>query len=135
MARWAESSPLPHTVGAARSITARARGGVIPSSRPEGGVAADHMHRVGRVKQTASHSPGRYCLLSALMGSEQWLVLRRGPLARQGGTDFQVKHQITRSHKPIRNKNWSDLMEEITPTHKTFWKVTKALKSALAAAQ
>ncbi|GBP62300.1 hypothetical protein EVAR_48473_1 [Eumeta japonica] len=29
----------------------------------------------------------------------------------------------------VRNENWSDLMEEITPLHKAFWKVTKALKT------
>ncbi|GBP05701.1 hypothetical protein EVAR_73693_1 [Eumeta japonica] len=28
----------------------------------------------------------------------------------------------------VRNENWSDLMEEITPAHKAFWKVSKALK-------
>ncbi|GBP65363.1 hypothetical protein EVAR_52137_1 [Eumeta japonica] len=29
----------------------------------------------------------------------------------------------------MRNENWSDFMEEITPSHKAFWKVTKALKT------
>ncbi|GBP64762.1 hypothetical protein EVAR_14958_1 [Eumeta japonica] len=29
----------------------------------------------------------------------------------------------------VRNENWSDLMEEITPSHKAFWKVTKALET------
>ncbi|GBP60104.1 Probable RNA-directed DNA polymerase from transposon BS [Eumeta japonica] len=29
----------------------------------------------------------------------------------------------------FRNESWSDLMEEITPSHKAFWKVTKALKT------
>ncbi|GBP67650.1 Probable RNA-directed DNA polymerase from transposon BS [Eumeta japonica] len=29
----------------------------------------------------------------------------------------------------FRNESWSDLMEEITPSHKAFWKITKALKT------
>ncbi|GBP32882.1 hypothetical protein EVAR_81672_1 [Eumeta japonica] len=29
----------------------------------------------------------------------------------------------------FRNENWNDLVEEITPSHKAFWKVTKALKT------
>ncbi|GBP27707.1 RNA-directed DNA polymerase from mobile element jockey [Eumeta japonica] len=29
----------------------------------------------------------------------------------------------------VKNKEWSNLMEDISPTHQAFWKVTKALKS------
>ncbi|GBP36679.1 Probable RNA-directed DNA polymerase from transposon BS [Eumeta japonica] len=29
----------------------------------------------------------------------------------------------------FRNESWSDLMEEIRPSHKAFWKITKALKT------
>ncbi|GBP50544.1 Probable RNA-directed DNA polymerase from transposon BS [Eumeta japonica] len=29
----------------------------------------------------------------------------------------------------FRNESWSDLMEEITPSHKAFWRITKALKT------
>ncbi|GBP88871.1 hypothetical protein EVAR_63893_1 [Eumeta japonica] len=29
----------------------------------------------------------------------------------------------------VKNKEWSNVMKEITPTHKGFWKATKALKS------
>ncbi|GBP24118.1 Probable RNA-directed DNA polymerase from transposon BS [Eumeta japonica] len=29
----------------------------------------------------------------------------------------------------VKNEEWSNLMEDISPTHKAFWKVTKALKS------
>ncbi|GBP11668.1 Probable RNA-directed DNA polymerase from transposon BS [Eumeta japonica] len=29
----------------------------------------------------------------------------------------------------LRNENWSDLMEEITPSHKVFWKITETLKT------
>ncbi|GBP82764.1 RNA-directed DNA polymerase from mobile element jockey [Eumeta japonica] len=31
--------------------------------------------------------------------------------------------------REVKNDNWSDLMEEITPTHKAYWAVAKALKS------
>ncbi|GBP87774.1 Probable RNA-directed DNA polymerase from transposon BS [Eumeta japonica] len=31
----------------------------------------------------------------------------------------------------FRNETWSDLMEEIRPTHKAFWKITKALKTEI----
>ncbi|GBP22775.1 hypothetical protein EVAR_13566_1 [Eumeta japonica] len=33
------------------------------------------------------------------------------------------------SRSGIRNESWSDLMEEIKPSHKAFWAVTKALKT------
>ncbi|GBP87585.1 Probable RNA-directed DNA polymerase from transposon BS [Eumeta japonica] len=33
------------------------------------------------------------------------------------------------SRKRGQNDNWSDLMEEITPTHKAYWAVAKALKT------
>ncbi|GBP63899.1 Probable RNA-directed DNA polymerase from transposon BS [Eumeta japonica] len=29
----------------------------------------------------------------------------------------------------VKNEEWNNLMEEITPTHQAFWKVTRALKS------
>ncbi|GBP73429.1 Probable RNA-directed DNA polymerase from transposon X-element [Eumeta japonica] len=29
----------------------------------------------------------------------------------------------------VKNEEWSNLMEDISPTHQAFWKVTKALKS------
>ncbi|GBP71056.1 hypothetical protein EVAR_37896_1 [Eumeta japonica] len=31
--------------------------------------------------------------------------------------------------REFRNESWSDLMEEIKPSHKAFWAVTKALKT------
>ncbi|GBP62982.1 Probable RNA-directed DNA polymerase from transposon BS [Eumeta japonica] len=40
-----------------------------------------------------------------------------------------LQHQVRIRIQEVRNENWSDLMEEITPTHKAFWKVTKTLKS------
>ncbi|GBP91852.1 hypothetical protein EVAR_68895_1 [Eumeta japonica] len=40
-----------------------------------------------------------------------------------------LQHQLKTRIQKVRNKNWSDVMEEITITSKAFWHVTKVLKS------
>ncbi|GBP63887.1 hypothetical protein EVAR_39549_1 [Eumeta japonica] len=83
--------PLPRTVSAAESIAAHAGGGVSPSSRPEGGVATDHVHGVGGVTHSASHSPGRWAR------PLRW----RLPVARQGATDSWRKPISSRNSQPL----------------------------------
>ncbi|GBP37388.1 hypothetical protein EVAR_22850_1 [Eumeta japonica] len=40
-----------------------------------------------------------------------------------------LQHAVKVRIREIENDNWSTLMEEITPSHKTYWAVAKALKS------
>ncbi|GBP16717.1 hypothetical protein EVAR_13338_1 [Eumeta japonica] len=40
-----------------------------------------------------------------------------------------LQREVKARVQEFRNENWSDLTEEIVPTHKAFWKVTKALKT------
>ncbi|GBP55034.1 Chimeric ERCC6-PGBD3 protein [Eumeta japonica] len=45
--------------------------------------------------------------------------------ARARALQREVKARV----QEFRNESWSDLMEEITLSHKAFWKITKALKT------
>ncbi|GBP27169.1 hypothetical protein EVAR_15942_1 [Eumeta japonica] len=40
-----------------------------------------------------------------------------------------LQREVKARVKEFRNESWSDLMEEIRPSHKAFWKITKALKT------
>ncbi|GBP26644.1 Probable RNA-directed DNA polymerase from transposon BS [Eumeta japonica] len=40
-----------------------------------------------------------------------------------------LQHEVKARVREFRNESWSDLMEEIKPSHKAFWAVTKALKT------
>ncbi|GBP41388.1 hypothetical protein EVAR_84732_1 [Eumeta japonica] len=40
-----------------------------------------------------------------------------------------LQHRASTRIPEVRNENWSDIMKEITPMHKAFWIVNKALKS------
>ncbi|GBP67587.1 RNA-directed DNA polymerase from mobile element jockey [Eumeta japonica] len=40
-----------------------------------------------------------------------------------------LQREVKARVQEFRNESWSDLMEEITPSHKAFWKITKALKT------
>ncbi|GBP94600.1 Probable RNA-directed DNA polymerase from transposon BS [Eumeta japonica] len=40
-----------------------------------------------------------------------------------------LQREVKARVREVKNDNWSDLMEEITPTHKAYWAVAKALKS------
>ncbi|GBP55087.1 Probable RNA-directed DNA polymerase from transposon BS [Eumeta japonica] len=40
-----------------------------------------------------------------------------------------LQREVKARVQEFRNESWSDLMEEIGPSHKAFWKVTKALKT------
>ncbi|GBP34003.1 Probable RNA-directed DNA polymerase from transposon BS [Eumeta japonica] len=47
------------------------------------------------------------------------------PLPSTRALQREVKARV----REFRNESWSDLMEEIKPSHKAFWAVTKALKT------
>ncbi|GBP59998.1 Probable RNA-directed DNA polymerase from transposon BS [Eumeta japonica] len=40
-----------------------------------------------------------------------------------------LQREVKARVREFRNESWSDLMEEIKPSHKAFWAVTKALKT------
>ncbi|GBP03898.1 Probable RNA-directed DNA polymerase from transposon X-element [Eumeta japonica] len=40
-----------------------------------------------------------------------------------------LQREVKARVQEFRNESWSDLMEEIRPSHKAFWKITKALKT------
>ncbi|GBP59513.1 hypothetical protein EVAR_42418_1 [Eumeta japonica] len=40
-----------------------------------------------------------------------------------------LQREVKTRVREFRNESWSDLMEEIKPSHKAFWAVTKALKT------
>ncbi|GBP47039.1 RNA-directed DNA polymerase from mobile element jockey [Eumeta japonica] len=40
-----------------------------------------------------------------------------------------IQREVKARVREFRNESWSDLMEEIKPSHKAFWAVTKALKT------
>ncbi|GBP60591.1 RNA-directed DNA polymerase from mobile element jockey [Eumeta japonica] len=40
-----------------------------------------------------------------------------------------LQREVKAHVQEFRNESWSDLMEEITPSHKAFWKITKVLKT------
>ncbi|GBP08248.1 RNA-directed DNA polymerase from mobile element jockey [Eumeta japonica] len=40
-----------------------------------------------------------------------------------------LQRKVKARVQEFRNETWSDLMEEIRPSHKAFWKITKALKT------
>ncbi|GBP67421.1 Probable RNA-directed DNA polymerase from transposon BS [Eumeta japonica] len=40
-----------------------------------------------------------------------------------------LQREVKARVQEFRNETWSDLMEEIRPSHKAFWKITKALKT------
>ncbi|GBP89076.1 hypothetical protein EVAR_64712_1 [Eumeta japonica] len=42
---------------------------------------------------------------------------------------WALQREVKARVQEFRNECWSDLMEEIRPSHKAFWSVTKALKS------
>ncbi|GBP82199.1 hypothetical protein EVAR_62722_1 [Eumeta japonica] len=52
-------------------------------------------------------------------------VVRSRARSRARALQREVKARV----QEFLNKSWSDLIEEIKPSHKAFWKVTKALKS------
>ncbi|GBP10437.1 Probable RNA-directed DNA polymerase from transposon BS [Eumeta japonica] len=62
---------------------------------------------------------------------KQNAALRRASLIPLPSTDPERELSQARSgsRSGIRNESWSDLMEEIKPSHKAFWAVTKALKT------
>ncbi|GBP23169.1 hypothetical protein EVAR_82332_1 [Eumeta japonica] len=51
------------------------------------------------------------------------------PSAEHRSTARAFQRRVRAHVEEVRNENWSDLMEEITPSHNAFWKVTKALKT------
>ncbi|GBP55076.1 Probable RNA-directed DNA polymerase from transposon BS [Eumeta japonica] len=42
---------------------------------------------------------------------------------------WALQREVKARVQEFRNESWSDLMEEIRPSHKAFWKITKALKT------
>ncbi|GBP73637.1 hypothetical protein EVAR_56316_1 [Eumeta japonica] len=40
-----------------------------------------------------------------------------------------LQREVKARVQEFRNESWSDLMEEIRPSHQAFWKITKALKT------
>ncbi|GBP18729.1 Probable RNA-directed DNA polymerase from transposon BS [Eumeta japonica] len=50
-------------------------------------------------------------------------------LARAISLARALQREVKARVQEFRNESWSDLMEEITPSHKAFWKITKALKT------
>ncbi|GBP48475.1 RNA-directed DNA polymerase from mobile element jockey [Eumeta japonica] len=40
-----------------------------------------------------------------------------------------LQREVKARVQEFRNESWSDLMEEIRPSHKAFWKITKAFKT------
>ncbi|GBP67644.1 RNA-directed DNA polymerase from mobile element jockey [Eumeta japonica] len=40
-----------------------------------------------------------------------------------------LQREVKARVQEFRNESWSDLMEKIRPSHKAFWKITKALKT------
>ncbi|GBP16352.1 hypothetical protein EVAR_9943_1 [Eumeta japonica] len=59
-------------------------------------------------------------------------ALRRAsayPTAEHRSRARALQRRMRTRVKEVRNEKWSDLMEKITPLHKAFWKVTKALKT------
>ncbi|GBO98417.1 Probable RNA-directed DNA polymerase from transposon X-element [Eumeta japonica] len=40
-----------------------------------------------------------------------------------------LQREVEARVQAFRNESWSDLMEEIIPSHQAFWKITKALKT------
>ncbi|GBO99308.1 RNA-directed DNA polymerase from mobile element jockey [Eumeta japonica] len=49
------------------------------------------------------------------------------PEYRSRARDLQ--REVKARVQEFRNESWSDLMEEIRPSHKAFWRITKALKT------
>ncbi|GBP19701.1 hypothetical protein EVAR_75673_1 [Eumeta japonica] len=41
-----------------------------------------------------------------------------------------LQRKVKARMKEVRNENWSDLMAEISPNHKAYWGLAKALKTA-----
>ncbi|GBP79611.1 hypothetical protein EVAR_98751_1 [Eumeta japonica] len=50
------------------------------------------------------------------------------PIAECRSRARAIQRRVRARVEEVRNENWSDLMDEITPSHKAFWKVTKALE-------
>ncbi|GBP61825.1 RNA-directed DNA polymerase from mobile element jockey [Eumeta japonica] len=59
-------------------------------------------------------------------------VLRRAsayPTSEYRSTARALQREVKARVREFRNESWSDLMEEIKPSHKAFWAVTQALKT------
>ncbi|GBP65551.1 RNA-directed DNA polymerase from mobile element jockey [Eumeta japonica] len=51
------------------------------------------------------------------------------PYCRTQSRVRTLQRRVRARVEEVRNENWSDLMEEITPSHKAFSKVTKVLQT------
>ncbi|GBP43063.1 Probable RNA-directed DNA polymerase from transposon BS [Eumeta japonica] len=51
------------------------------------------------------------------------------PTPEYGSRARALQHEVKARVREVKNDNWSDLMEGITPSHKAYWAVAKALKS------
>ncbi|GBP13807.1 RNA-directed DNA polymerase from mobile element jockey [Eumeta japonica] len=102
---------------------------------PDGGVLTKHIRTVvGKSERDVPTSSDRRRLPPNILESikAKNAALRHAseyptPEYRSRARAFQ--HEVRTRVQEFRNENWSDLVQEITATHKAFCKVTKALKT------
>ncbi|GBP09350.1 Probable RNA-directed DNA polymerase from transposon BS [Eumeta japonica] len=51
------------------------------------------------------------------------------PTAEHRSRTQALQRRVKARVEKVLNKNWSNFMEDVTPSHKAFWKVTKTLKT------
>ncbi|GBP24285.1 RNA-directed DNA polymerase from mobile element jockey [Eumeta japonica] len=68
-------------------------------------------------------------ILELIRAKTQLCAARAYPTPEYRSRARALQREVKARVREFRNESWSDLMEEIKPSHKAFWAVTKALKT------